>query len=178
MTTNKKLYWALFAATMIVYGAMLLWSLPNVSTQAAGLIPFDLRPGGYSFEDAQTFVTALTPEGAAFYLGTQHLLDLFYPAMIGLVVLFALWHLSATWPTWLRLVLAAVPILSAVFDYLENNAVTKMVTAGPDGLTADLVASASQWTLLKSGFSTVGMTAVVALLVANFVRKRIGGGQE
>lgn len=177
MSNNKKLYWVLFAATMILYGTMLFWSLPYISAQAAGLIPFDLRPGGYSFQEAQEFVSVLTPEGQAFYLGTQHMLDLFYPAMIALVVLFALWHLSSSWLTWLRLVLAAVPVLSAAFDYLENNAVAKMLEVGPDGLSPDLVATANQWSQLKATFSTIGMTAVVAFLVYRFVRKKIGGAQ-
>ena len=65
----------------------------------------------------------------------------------------------------LLMALAAVAVAGSLFDYLENHAVSVMLRAGPDGLTAEMVASASRWTVLKSAFSALAMTALLALLV-------------
>ena len=56
-------YWIVFAVTLAVYGTMLAWSLPTVAASAEGLMPFDMRPGGYSFAEAEAFLAALSAEG-------------------------------------------------------------------------------------------------------------------
>ncbi len=68
-------YWGLVAATVLVYAAMVFWSLPGVMAGAGGLVPFDMRPGGYSAEAARAFLAALDPAATARYLRVQHLLD-------------------------------------------------------------------------------------------------------
>jgi len=44
--------------------------------------------------------------------------------------------------------------------------------AGPDTPTQALAASASRWTILKSGFTTISMVAVIALLVVSFIKRQ------
>lgn len=153
--------WALFTVTMGIYLAMLLWSLPRVAEAAGGLTAFDLRPGGYSFEEAMTFLSALTAEGNAFYRGTQHLLDAAYPPLMSLTLFLAIAGLSAAIGHW-RWVLAAVALPSALFDLAENVAVDRMLAAGAAGLTADLVETASFCTVLKSLSSAAGLTVFLA----------------
>jgi hypothetical protein len=166
MTARRLAFSLLFAATLAVYVTMLAWTLPAISAAAGGLAPFDLRPSGYTFDEAKAFLTALSPDGKALYLGAQHRLDAAYPALLSATLFFAIAALTPTaWGSW-RWVLALTAIPGALFDYLENAAVTVMLTAGADDLTPDMVATADRWTTSKSWSSTVAMTILLALLVA------------
>ncbi len=161
MSRGWTFYWLLVAAMAVIYIVMVAWSLPYLK-MLGGSPAFDLRPGGYTFTEARDFIAALGSEGRASYLNVQHRLDLVYPALLGAVLVIALVKLGPPRIGWL---LAAVAIAGSVFDYLENHAVSAMLRAGPDGLTADMVASASRWTVLKSAFSALAMTALAALLI-------------
>jgi hypothetical protein len=159
---QRLMFWGLFGLTLAVYGAMLGWSLPTISGAAGGLVPFDMRPGGYGFADALTFVSALSTDGGRFYLHVQQKLDIAYPVLIALTLFFAI---AALLPGQLgrwRWILATPAALIAIFDYLENHAVAMMIEAGPLGLTHDLVAEASQWTVLKSNTTMVVIVALLA----------------
>jgi hypothetical protein len=149
---------------------MLAWSLPTVSDAAGGLVPFDMRPAGYSFAEAHEFLTALTTEGNRFYRDVQQTLDLFYPALLALTLFFAIAALApkvlASW----RWVLASLAGLVAVFDYLENHAIGGMLAVGAGGLTPEMVARASQWTVLKSGATMLPMAIVLAWLCLHGAR--------
>ena len=175
MTKGWKLYWLLVVATLAVYFAMVLWSLPAVSLAAGGLMPFDMRPSGYSFDEALAFVIAITPEGSSFYQNTQQLLDTTYPAMLATVLAIALWNLARRFPTWMRWLLVALPVVGSLADYLENAAVSRMLDAGASGLTADMVSAASRWTLIKSGMTGVGMLVLLGLLIGLAARKLFKG---
>lgn len=167
---QRLMFWGLFCVTAAVYGTMLGWSLPTISGAAGGLVPFDMRPGGYDFSEALAFVSALTGAGASFYLDVQQKLDIAYPALISLTLFFAI---AALLPSRLgrwRWVVAALVLPVAGFDYLENHAVAMMIEAGPNGLTADLVATASMWTVLKSSASMLAMTSLLILLVVRTIR--------
>ena len=56
MTKGWKVYWVIVAATVANYLIMILWSLPKVSEMAGGGVPFDMRLGGYTFDDALDFL--------------------------------------------------------------------------------------------------------------------------
>ena len=86
----RILFWGLFGLTFAIYAAMLGWSLPVVAAAAGGLVPFDMRPGGYGFADAHAFLVALSPEGARFYVNIQQKLDIAYPGLLALTLLFAI----------------------------------------------------------------------------------------
>ncbi len=171
-------FWLLFAVTLTVYGTMLVWSLPTVSGAAGGEMPFDMRPGGYTFDQARTFLAALTADGAAFYRDVQQRLDLFYPALSAATLFFAIVLLTpAGWGGW-RWILALTAIPGAAFDYLENHAVAGMLALGADGITPDAVAAASRWTVLKSQATTLAMVVLLALLLVwavESLRKRRRG---
>jgi hypothetical protein len=162
---RKILFWCLFAVTLAVYAVMLTWSLPTVSAAAGGLPPFDMRPGGYSFDEAKQFLAALSPDGAAFYRDVQHKLDIGYPVLNALTLFFAVAALLPSRLGGWRYLIAAPALSIAILDYLENGAVDLMLAAGAGGLTADLVATASTWTQWKSGVTTVVMTVVLVLLI-------------
>jgi hypothetical protein len=160
---KRPLFLALIAATLIVYGVMVFWSLPALNLPKA--MPFDLRPGGYSYADASDYLGRLSAAQVAFYHDVQHRLDLFFPALFGLTMFFSIAAASPRkFGAW-RWVLAVIALPGMAFDYLENRAVSAMLDVGAAGLTPELVAEANQWTLLKSGASTVTMTLLLGLLL-------------
>jgi hypothetical protein len=168
MSARRVAFWTLVAVTAAIYLVMVGWSLPKISSEAGGATPFDMRPLGYSFPEAQSFLTVLSAEGARFYLHVQHRLDLLYPALLAATLFLAIRALAPRRTVLSPNLLALTALPGCVFDYLENAAVSEMLRAGADGVTPELVARASLWTCLKSGFTTVAMllllvSAAVAL---------------
>lgn len=160
----KVAYWTLFSVTMALYATILCWSLPQVAAAAGGLVPFDLRPTGYSVDEALAFLGALTPAGSAFYKGTQHLIDTVYPPLMSLTLFFAIAALAQRLGNW-RWLLAAPALPIAAFDLAENWAVDRMLDAGATGVTPQLVAEASLYTVLKSDLSTLTMSILLVVLL-------------
>ena len=158
-------YWIVFAITLALSVALFAWSIPGLVADAGGLAPFDLRSGGYSLDEARTLVSAYSPDGIAFYLGVQHMLDLFYPAFLAASIYFAIAYLLPARLGGWRYLIAAIAIPGAIFDYLENAAVRVLLTTPPADITAEQVATASQWTLIKGGFITVSVVLLLLLLL-------------
>ena len=165
----RLLFWSILAATLGVYTAMIFWSIPAISAEAGGLPIFDMRPGGYTFAEAQDFLMALTPEGAKFYLRVQHRLDLAYPALLAVATGWAMVLLLPRW-RW-RYLLPLVPLPGMVFDYLENRAVSVMLAAGAQGLTPEMVAQASVFSRLKAAFTTLSLGLLLILVLVWIVRR-------
>lgn len=161
MSKGWKIYWVVVAATITNYLIMVLWSLPLISEMAGGGKPFDMRPGGYSMEDARVFLTAITDSGRDFYLNTQQLLDLFYPTLFAISVAIPLAHLV---PQYWGRTLAVSAIAAGAFDHLENIAVAVMLRVEPDALTESMVSTASNWTLAKSISTTIASVALLVVL--------------
>lgn len=168
----RSAYWAGFVAAMGVYMAMVIWTLPAISAAAGGLAPFDLRPTGYSPQEARAFLAALSDEGRALYLGPQRLLDLFYPALLGVVLGGAVWALVRF--ALLRWVLLAAVLGGMLADYSENILVKGLLeTPGP--VTDNAVLAASRATITKSALTGLAMMAVLVALVLAFIRRRRAG---
>jgi len=158
--TRRWAYWGVFAAALGVYAVMIVWTLPAITQSAGGLPPFDLRPMGYSADDARAFLSALGPEGRALYTGPQRILDIAYPALLGFVLIGALRHVYAKgWPLTL---LVFVALVGMGFDYLENMRVA-LLLAGD--VSDEIIAAASRATVMKSTLTSVAMLAVLAGLI-------------
>ena len=174
----KKIYWFTVLVTVAIYVAMVAWSLPAISIDANGLMPFDMRPTGYSFAEAQAFLAALSIDGNAFYQSTQHKLDMAFPALEALSVGWGIFLLSPkSWGV-KRWVLALTALPGMVFDYLENAQVAVMLRAGAENLTPEMADQASQFTLLKSGFVTISLVLLLVLIVLWFLNKRKRGAKN
>jgi len=161
MSKGWKIYWVVVVATVTNYLMMVLWSLPRVSEMAGGGVPFDMRLGGYTFDDARVFLTVITDTGRDFYLNTQQLLDLFYPTLFAITVAIPLIHLMPRYWGW---ALAVLAIAAGVFDHLENHAVAVMLRVEPDALTEAMVVAANKWTLAKSISTTIASVALLLIL--------------
>jgi hypothetical protein len=167
--TWRAPYWTVFAITLAVYGAMMFWTLPGISAAAEGLVAFDMRPGGYSPDEARRFLAALTDEGRALYLGPQHLLDLFYPALLAIVLGGAVWGLVRS--AALRWILLAVILGGMLADYTENALVKGLIESFAP-VTDAAVQSASLATLVKSTLTGLAMIALCIAVVSAFIRRR------
>lgn len=179
MSTRSRLrgtpgYWALVAATVVIYSVIVLWSLPFIATEAGGQVAFDLRPAGYGFDEARAFLVALSPAGRAHYLGTQAILDSMYPPLLFACVGMALWHLSEDMPKVTRGLVVAVAAVGMVADGFENVVVREMLAAGAEGLTPALVAEASRVTVIKSAAVAASQIALVIIVLRRFLRDRWG----
>jgi hypothetical protein len=162
MSRWSAVFWPLFAVMAAVYGAIMLWSLPHLSAMAGGLVPFDLRPTGYTPDEARALIVALGPEGRAFYRDTQLWLDAAYPALMAVVLSLALTRLA---PGGLGRVLAVIAVMGAAFDYLENATVAGMLAFDGGDFPAALAIEASRWTVAKSIAVALSQTALVILLL-------------
>ena len=128
-----------------------------------------MLPFGYSYADAQVFLTELTPEGTDFYLRVQHRFDLIYPALLAIATGWAILRLAPQSPA--RWVLVLVPIPGMLFDYLENHAVAAMLVIGPDGLTPEMVARASLFSQLKALCNALSLGLLLILVLARAFRR-------
>nr|WP_295461595.1 hypothetical protein [Mesorhizobium sp.] len=162
---RNLLFWLLVAATGAVYATMAVWSLPRISDAAGGLMPFDLRPFGYTEAEAREFLRRLSDEGRSFYLTVQHRLDLAFPALLAATLVWTALRLPP--PGWraVRWVLIGAAVGGMVADYLENAAVAAMLSAAPDAVAVEQIAIASRWTVLKSLGATLAMSLGVVLPV-------------
>jgi hypothetical protein len=158
-----------------VFALMEFWSMPYLRHIAGGLEPFDGRVFGYTVEEARALLGALSDIGRNFYADVQLQIDTVFPAMYALSwSLLLLWltapgRLATRVPFPIRIALLVPPILTAWFDYFENNAIAAMLVAGPR-VDAGLVARASFWTQAKWIGVLVSETICVILLAAVFVR--------
>lgn len=163
MTFKLRTYWVLTTATLGIYLVMVLWSLPYIADQAGGERAFDLRPLGYSFDEAQIFLDALTENGRLTYLNIQHQLDRVYPALLAVWLIVTIRALTPRWSPLVHLSVSVMAVCAALFDYMENIRVEALLLA--DEVSAAAVASASQATVAKSvlGGALLSLTAILLL---------------
>jgi len=166
MKPLNTFFWIVFALTMGIYATMLIWSLPTISSAAGGLMPFDMRPSGYSFEEAKTFLAALPQDIVAFYRDVQsNMLDMAYPGLLGISLFLAIGILAPdAFGRW-KWLLALIAIPGSVFDYMENTNIRLMLFLGPDNITPEIVATASERTQSKAMFTTIAMSVLLILLI-------------
>lgn len=170
----SRWFWILTAVMAAVYLVIVVWSLPFISAEAGGLTPFDLRPGGYSFDEAQAFLSALSAEGLAQYEGPQRWLDIVYPALLAAVLCWAATRITAGYSDWVRGGVIAVILIAVSYDYQENWFVAQMLAVGPDGITEALVEQASSATVTKSVLTSLVLFGLLGLFLRNWRVSRRG----
>lgn len=161
-----------------LWGVMVFFTLAHLRRIAGGLEPFDLRPFGYTVEEARALLHALSDIGRAYYADVQLQLDTAYPALYALSRgLLLLWVTApgraAARPVPLpaRAALLAPPVLTAWFDYVENDGIAALLAAGPQ-VDAELVERTSLWTQCKSFAGLITETTCLILSAIAFVRWR------
>ncbi|WP_319824490.1 hypothetical protein [Thalassovita sp.] len=152
--TARRVGWGLLTLLTVAVYAALLW-LGNLHLYVGPdrLPPFDVRLLGYSLAEAQAYLTELHPVQRNIYAGPIRLLDSLFPLLFAVWIWVTLWALGA----W-RVALIA-PIYLGL-DLGENVLVARILEAGAEGVTADMVGWASLLTVAK--FAAVGL-ALIAL---------------
>lgn len=164
--SSGKTVLILFVLTNVVYGTILGYSIPLVLSFSPESILFDMSPAGYSYAEAIELLKSLGPDGRNAYLTIQIPIDLVYPAMFGVsYALMITWILKQGLSKHSRVhLLAFVPVFAGLFDYLENASIVAMLYAFPD-VSENLVASASSFTIAKSGLTTLFFLVLLVSLV-------------
>jgi hypothetical protein len=136
----------------------------------SGLVPFDMRPSGYSPAQAAALLEALGVEGRAYYLSHQIVLDTIYPAMLALTLTATIcWFGRRMRHKKLVVFGIALSIGGALFDYAENIGIVALIWRWPE-VSAPLVYAVSTATILKSVSTTL---AVLMVFLIGFKWKKI-----
>ncbi len=174
--SHGKTVLLLFIITNLIYASMLMFSLPLVSSYAAELVLFDMSPMGYSYIQAIELLTSLGFDGRNSYLFVQLPIDFIYPGMFSVsYALLITWILKQYLPKDSKLFfIAFVPLFAGGFDYLENICIIAMLNSFPD-ISANLVNTASAFTIAKSGATTVFFILLILALIP-IIKRRLGSG--
>lgn len=158
MSWLERITWAFVGATLAVYLLIVGWSLPLIAADAGGMTPFDMRPMGYSLDEARAFLSALGEAGFAQYTGVQAMLDTIYPALLAVMSVLAFWQL---FPRRWAGGLAVLALVVMWLDWQENIAVADLLGLGAAGVDEEVVSIAALFTMLKSMVSTVTLCALL-----------------
>jgi hypothetical protein len=143
-----------------IYLLMILITLAHIET-LSGLRPFDMRPGGYSAEQAKSLINVLGSSGRRYYLTRQIPLDLVYPSLMALTLVSLLKWLGSRGVSQ-KLVRIGIwfSIAAAIADYLENTGIYLMILSWPE-ISANTVLAASVASIVKSGLTTAAVLTVL-----------------
>jgi len=171
--STGKVVIALIIPAIIVYFAMLLYTIPQVSAYAPGINLFDLSPTGYSFEYANKLLDTLGSDGRELYLYRQLPLDFIYPGLFaGSCSLLLSWLFLKTQKTNSKLFYCSyIPVAAGLFDYFENVFIVSILTSYPN-VSEVSVSLASSMTIAKSVLTTAFFGVLIIGVILNLKKKR------
>ena len=157
---------ALFILTNALYFWMASRTLPALMAFAGGLPPLDALPFGYAPDYPARLFAALGEAGRDYYRAPQLILDSFYPLLFALTyanLLAILLRKNFRPQRWFAL-LYALPVCSAVCDWLENAATFTMLRQYPD-ISPAMAGAGSIFATLKTltGFLTLAGILLLSL---------------
>jgi len=161
-----------FIPAMIVYAAMLSYTIPSVEKYANGMKLFDLSPGGYSHEYAKVLLATLGESGRDLYLYNQLPLDFLYPGLfaISCSLLLSWLFIKIKDPSSRLFYFCFVPVAAGMFDYIENILIIGLVAGYPD-ISPGQVELSSLVTIAKSVLTTLFFIVLMIVGIACFVKK-------
>lgn len=158
-----------------IYLFMIQVTLAHIQT-VSGMVPFDMRPFGYSPDEAARLLTALEETGRAYYLTRQIPLDIVYPALLALTLISANVWFGSSLPNKNIIRAGAVfSIAAAVADYSENLGISMMLLGWPN-LPDTLVLASSIASSLKAFLTTVA-ALITIFIAANWTRRKYLSGR-
>ncbi len=163
-----------------MWAVMFFGPLTHLSRLAGGAAPFDIRPFGYSYEEARAFLDAIGAAGRRYYASPELLLDMFYPPLYAVSRGLALWWLTmpgrgrdGPWPLRLRYALIAVPLAMASLDVIENLCIAAMLWTWPD-LSPLMVQISSAITRVKIMAGGLTEVLMASFATAWLMRRGLG----
>ena len=174
---SGRLVIVLLVATAIFWAVLFFVTVAHLQILANGAEPFDARWMGYSFDDAQKYLAALGPEGRAYYLVPELLLDTFFPPLYAASSALALWWLTEPGRMtdegmavgW-RWMLIALPVAGLIFDWAENSGIAWLLWSWPE-LSPALVRASSLATQLKLAAAVVTEISLIVLAAVALLRR-------
>lgn len=165
-TSGKKIV-VLFILTNVVYGFMLMVTIPKTMEFSNGMKLLDMLPTGYNHNYVNELFKTLGENGRETYLTNQIPVDMIYPFLFGLTYCLLLAYLlkkinKLKSPfTYLCL----LPIIAGIADYLENIGIITMLNSYPD-LTPIATKTTNIFTILKSSSTTVFFLVLIIMLIS------------
>jgi hypothetical protein len=165
---KKYLKWKiiipLFLSAGVIYAIMMTITIPKVMSYSEGMKIFDMIPTGYSASYAVRLLNTLGDEGRDAYLYNQIPLDMIYPLLFGisccLILAYLLKKLGKSESP--LFYICYLPLIAALFDYLENSGIIAMLNTYPDNI--ELIAiTTNVFSIIKS-FSTTAFISFLILL--------------
>jgi len=167
----------LLLVTWVVYGYMILYSIPHLVELTNGIKPLDVLPLGYSSDYVQSLFLALGEGGRHYYLTHQIPIDMVYPALFiatySLLTFYLLQKSGIRENAAMRL--SVIPVIAGLCDYLENLGIVVMLQSFPD-VSDSLTTITNFFSIGKAGFTTlfwiVLLYAIVAFVIG-VIRRRM-----
>jgi len=166
--TDKRKGWLLMTIAMIIYFVMMMYTIPFISNNHEILI-FDLRPLGYSMQNANDILNSLSRTQLNVYKNIQLPLDMFYPPLLGLAGYFLFRDISKQFRVYKYLLF--LPFITIIGDLLENVFIYIMLSGGS---VESFNIFASSFTVIKS----ISTTVFLSLLFLGFILQIIIVGRN
>ncbi|MTI38834.1 hypothetical protein [Fulvivirga lutimaris] len=164
----------LFVLAHSVLLIMMTYTFPKINAQL-GAEAFDLRPAGYSPSEAMALLQNLDLASTNFYLFPQlFLLDVLYPILLAFLLstlIIRLSRLCKVNPNSFFSNLYVLPFLAMLADYAENIMIAIMISE-PANVTSGFVQTASIFTQLKAGITTLSWVSIIVLFVLWLVNRK------
>lgn len=159
--------------SVLIYFLMINITLAHLES-TSGMVPFDMRPFGYSPQEATDLLKALGSSGRTYYLTRQLPLDTLYPALLAITLIATNICCGAGLK---RKAIIRVggffAVTAAVADYSENLGIALMIWNGPTPPAA-LVYGTSFVSILKAVATTCAVV-ITLLIVSSWGLRKLGG---
>lgn len=145
-----------------IYAFMITVTLAHIEA-VSGQVPFDMRPVGYSPQDAAALLEGLGVEGRQYYLQRQIPLDTVYPALLALTLISSLrWFGGRIASERLVRVGIIFSVGAALCDYVENLGIAAMIWSWPN-LSDALVYVSGAASISKSVLTTAAFMCLMLI---------------
>lgn len=164
----------LFLLAHLVLLSMMLFTFPRINARFE-TSAFDLKTFGYSESEAVSMLQKLDQSTIDFYLFPQlFLLDVLYPILLAIflsTIIIRLSGLINIKDGHIFSNLFILPFLAMFFDYSENLMISSMLL-NSTAVSPVVIKTASIFTLMKGGFTTLSWSVILILLVIWVFEKR------
>jgi len=155
----------LFVLAMGFYGVMMFVTIPQVMAGAGGTEIFDMRPLGYTYDEALSILASMTETAKEYYRQVQIPLDFIYPALMGFFGAFTFAWMRKT--VKIPRITLLIPLAAGAFDYLENLGILRLLSGHTKPAA---IALTSAFSVGKSALTTVFMTGILVLMVFRAIK--------
>lgn len=162
-----------FILTNTVYVFMVIVTIPAVMQYTGGMDLLDMMPGGYNVDYVMTLFNKLGEAGRNTYHYRQIPADMIYPLLFAMAYPLLLGYIINKLGKFeSRLYyLCYIPMLSGLFDYLENIGIIFMLRSYPD-ISKGLIQTTSIFSVCKSVMTSIFFVTLIVLLVILLFTKK------